>query len=187
MSFRFDDFVARRASRQANLLIATAGFRTDDREDLRQEMILDCFRRSPKFDPARGDWRGFVCGVIRNQASVLVMRHRKHAREVLAADLFMGDDSSLDEPMDLIDRRPRPELEDSLQVSLDVRGVVRGLPQQLRSLAVLLSQMPVKEVCKHTGKSRSRVYQMTRQIREAFVRAGVHSSRRRSRVSPDER
>ena len=36
MSFRFDDFVARRAARQANLLVAIAGFRMEDREDLRQ-------------------------------------------------------------------------------------------------------------------------------------------------------
>ncbi|MBZ5592779.1 MAG: hypothetical protein LAP39_11120 [Acidobacteriia bacterium] len=178
MSFRFDDFMARRAARQANLLIATAGFRTDELEDLQQEMILDCFRRSPKFDPARGDWRGFVCGVIRNQACVLVMRHRKRALEVLAADLFIRDHGSPEEPMDVLDRRRRPELEDSLHVGLDVRGVVEGLPPQLRSLAVLLAQMPVKEVCKRTGKSRSRVYQMTRQIREAFVRAGFHTNRR---------
>jgi RNA polymerase sigma factor (sigma-70 family) len=186
MSFRFDDFVARRAARQANLLVATAGFRMEDREDLRQEMILDCFRRSPRFDPDRGDWRGFVCGVIRNHASVLVMRQRKRAMEVLAADVVMGGDDSPEEPMDVLDRRPRPELESSLHFSIDVRSVVEGLPRQLRSLAVLLAQMPVKEVCERTGKSRSRVYQMTRQIREEFVRAGFHASRQ-SGVSADGR
>jgi hypothetical protein len=50
--------------------------------------------------------------------------------------------------------------------------VIEGLPTKLQSLAVLLGQMPVQDVCRQTGKSRSRVYQMTRQIREAFVRAG---------------
>jgi DNA-directed RNA polymerase specialized sigma24 family protein len=181
MSSRFDDFVARQAARQANLLITTAGFPRNDLEDLRQEMILDCFRRSPKFDPARGDWRGFVCGVIRNHAAVLVMRRRRRAWEVLAADLVKGEVAGPEDPTDVLDRRPRTEPEDSLDVSLDVQRVVEGLPHQLRSLAGLLAQMRVKEVCERTGKSRSCVYQMTCQIREAFVRAGFHTSRRRPR------
>jgi hypothetical protein len=74
---------------------------------------------------------------------------------------------------------------DALHLSLDVRQVVESLPAHLQSLAVLLVQMPVQDVCRHTGKSRSRVYQMTRQIRGAFVRAGVspaHATRSSERV-----
>jgi hypothetical protein len=46
----------------------------------------------------------------------------------------------------------------------------------------MLGQMPVRDICRKTGKSRSRVYQLTRQIRDAFLLAGFSpASMRRSR------
>jgi hypothetical protein len=57
-------------------------------------------------------------------------------------------------------------------MNLDIERVLKGLPSQLQRLALLLSELPVLEVCAKTGKSRSRVYQMTRQLRDAFARAG---------------
>ena len=162
------------------MLVSTAGFRSDDWEDLKQEMVLDLLHRSSKFDPARGDWHGFVRGVARNHAAVLVMRERRRAPEILSEDLMNRVDSSEANSLDILDKRPCSGVVDALHLDLDVRRVVESLPTQLQSLAVLLGQMPVQDVCRHTGKSRSRVYQMTRQIREAFIRAGVlpsHSKR----------
>ena len=51
-----DPYIFQQASCRASLLVAFAGFRPDDWEDLKQEMVLDVFRRSPKFDPARETW-----------------------------------------------------------------------------------------------------------------------------------
>jgi RNA polymerase sigma-70 factor, ECF subfamily len=175
-----DPYIFHQASCRASLLVASAGFRSDDWEDLKQEMVLDVLRRSPKFDPARGDWQGFVRGVVRNHAAVLVMRQRRRAPEILSEDLMNREAASAADSLDILDRRPFSGAVDALHLSLDVRRVVEGLPSQLQSLAALLGQMPVQDVCRHTGKSRSRVYQMTRQIRTAFLRAGfspVHAKR----------
>ena len=76
-----DPYIFQQASCRASLLVTSAGFRSDDWEDLKQEMVLDVLRRSPKFDPARGDWQGFVRGVVRNHAAVLVMRERRRGRK----------------------------------------------------------------------------------------------------------
>src|SRR5688572_21995222 len=96
-----DLYILQQASCRASLLVATAGFRSDDWEDLRQEMVLDCLRRSPKFDPSRGDWQGFVRGVVRNHAAVLVIRrHRTARREVLADDLYCNEARLGDDPTD---------------------------------------------------------------------------------------
>jgi RNA polymerase sigma-70 factor, ECF subfamily len=172
----FDPYIVHQASCRASLLVATAGFRSHDWEDLKHEMVLDLLRRSPKFDPARGNWQGFVRGVVRNHAAVLVMRERRRAPEILSEDLMNREDVSDADSLDILDKRPRTGVVDSLHLSLDVRRVVECLPTQLQSLAVLLGQMPVQDVCRHTGRSRSRVYQMTRQIREAFLRAGFSRS-----------
>lgn len=178
-------YLLRRAACQASLLVATAGFASGDWEDLRQEMVLDCLRRSPKFDPSRGVWQGFVRGVVRNHAAVLVMRERRRAPEILSDDLMNREDASDADSLDVLDKRTSSSVVDGLHLSLDVRQVVESLPAHLQSLAVLLVQMPIQDVCRHTGKSRSRVYQMTREIREAFVRAGVspaHATRPSERV-----
>jgi RNA polymerase sigma-70 factor (ECF subfamily) len=172
-----DPYIVQQASCQASLLVATAGFRADDWEDIRQEMVLDCLRRLPKFDPSRGDWPGFVRGVMRNHASVLVMRERRRARKILGEDLMNREDASDADSVDILDKRLRTGVVDALHLSLDVRRIVKSLPRQLQALTVLLGQMPVRDVCRHTGKSRSRVYQMTRQLRDAFVRAGLRPYR----------
>ena len=70
----FDPYIIQQASCRASRLVAMAGFRSHDWEDLKQEMVLDLLRRAPKFDPARGNWQGFVRGVVRNYAAVLMMR-----------------------------------------------------------------------------------------------------------------
>jgi DNA-directed RNA polymerase specialized sigma24 family protein len=171
-----DPYIIHQASCHASLLVSTAGFRSDDWEDLKQEMVLDLLHRSPKFDPARGDWHGFVRGVVRHHAAVLVMRDRRRAPEILSQDLMNREDASDADSLDILDKRPSSGVVDALHLSLDVRRIVESLPAQLQSLAVLLGQMPVNEVGRHTGKSRSRVYQMTRQIREAFLRAGFSPS-----------
>lgn len=169
-----DPYILQQASCRASLLVATAGFRSDDWEDLRQEMVLDCLRRSPKFDPARGDWQGFVRGVVRNHATVLATRrHRSVRREVLAEDLSHEEAGTPGEPDDPLGASQKQEIEAGLQMSIDVQRVVNGLPPQLQKLALLLSELPMLEAGARTGKSRSRVYQMTRQLRDAFVRAGL--------------
>ena len=169
-----DPYILQQASCRASLLVATAGFRSDDWEDLRQEMVLDCLRRSPKFDPSRGDWQGFVRGVVRNHATVLVTRrHRNVRREVLAEDLTHEEAGTTGDPDDPLGASHKLDIEAGLQMSIDVQRVLNGLPPQLRNLALLLSELPMLEAGAKTGKSRSRVYQMTRQLRDAFVRAGI--------------
>jgi RNA polymerase sigma-70 factor (ECF subfamily) len=168
-----DPYILQQASCRASLLVATAGFRSDDWEDLRQEMVLDCLRRSPKFDPSRGNWQGFVRGVVRNHATVLVTRrHRSVQREVLAEDLSHDEAETGNDPAGPLGTGHEHEIEAGLQMSIDVQRVLTRLSPQLQNLAVLLSELPMLEAGARTGKSRSRVYQMTRQLRDAFVRAG---------------
>jgi RNA polymerase sigma-70 factor (ECF subfamily) len=176
MNTTIDSYVLQQASCRASVLVDTAGFRPDDWEDLRQDIVLDLLRRAPKFDPARGDWQGFVRGVARHQSTVLIARRRR-TREVLGEDLVNREDTDIGDPMDTLDNRCCSDAALELHLRLDVHRVVASLPARLRSVALLLGQMPVKEVCERTGKSRSSVYQMIRQIREAFVSAGLTPSR----------
>jgi DNA-directed RNA polymerase specialized sigma24 family protein len=153
-------------------LIATGSFKPDEHEDLKQDILCDLYRRSRGFDAARGSWPGFVWGVARHRTWMLIGHRRRRASEVLAGDLKRGDDADGD-PMEAFEDRRRTHTVAALHLRIDVRRVLAGLDPRLRSLAVLLAQMPVKEVCRCTGRSRSTVHRMTVQIRSAFITAGV--------------
>jgi RNA polymerase sigma-70 factor, ECF subfamily len=176
MNGHIDAFAVQEASRWASRLVATAGFRRDDRDDLRQEIILDLLRRTPRFDSARGDWHGFVRGVYRHRQIGLITQHRRRRWEVLAGDLGPAEDGN-DDRLDALDCRRRTDPARVPQLRLDVRRVVAGLPPRLQSLALVLGELPIAEVCMRTGKSRATVHRMTVQIREAFVNAGLAPGR----------
>jgi RNA polymerase sigma-70 factor (ECF subfamily) len=173
-------FVAmRQASIRASLLVRTAGFPPDELQDLQQELLLDCVRRAPKFDPARGGWGGFVRGVMCNHSAVLVMRRCRRTLELCSEDLPTSEEADEAESLDALDSRTALTIEAATLLTIDVRRVVKTLPEQLQSLAAMLSEMPIHRVCQRTRKSRSRIYQMIRQLRGAFVGAGYQPSRDR--------
>jgi RNA polymerase sigma-70 factor, ECF subfamily len=169
-----DSYILQHAACRARLLVATAGFPAADWEELRQELALDCLRRLPKYDNARGDLGGFVRGVMRNHATVLIVRRSRNIRyEVLAGDLW---DLAWDDQDEFLRDREGNDPAEDLLVAMDVRRVLQGLPGPLQMLAGLLTEMGVSEICVVTGKSRSRIYQLIRQLRVAFVQAGLKPS-----------
>ena len=173
MTGHADSYAMAQASLRARLLCTTSEFRWDEMDDARQDLLLDYLRRSPKFDSARGDQDGFIRGVMRNHATVLATRrHRTARREVLADDLPRNEGRNETDPLEILAGLHGHEIEPAVQMRIDVGRVLSGLPYQLQRLARLLSELSVLDVCAKTGKSRSRVYKMIRQLRDAFTQAG---------------
>jgi hypothetical protein len=176
-----DPYVLQQASCRASLLVRTAGFPVHEFDDLFQELLLDLLLRSCKFNPARGEWPAFVRGVTRHQASVLFKRRNRRAQwEILASDLLAGDGSE-DDGENLLEDLLPGDGTDALLFSIDVRRVLGELPPQLQLLAGLLIEVPVGEIPLTIGKSRSRVHQLIRKLREAFASAGLEPRVIRSR------
>lgn len=157
-----DPFVLRQAEIRASRIVGATGYTPDDWEDLRQELLLDYVRRQPRFDPARGDQRGFIFGVLRNHAAKLVTAGNR-ARVV----------------SELTDDPPDPcicattRLEAELHLRIDVQTVLSRLPEHLRILAVQLTEMSPGEVCRESGRSRSCIYRWIAELRRAFLSAGL--------------
>ena len=151
-----DPFLIQQAEIRASRLVACSGFTRDDWEDLRQDLLLDYLERVPLFDSRRGEPRGFMFGVVRHRAAQLAAEQRRRVQALAnnggAARLRVAVNHDL---------------------RLDVAAVVARLPEHLRMIAEMLSERTPREVANLTGKSRSRVYQMIAEIREAFKEAGV--------------
>ena len=170
----FTSYLLQQTGLRASLLQASLGCTADDRDDLRQDLALDCLRRLPKFDASRGDWRGFVCGVVRNHGCVLALRQIRR-REYQPAennrDLDNSDESSFTNGTE-------PQVRDFreiLELSLDTQHVIARLPEDLQLVARGLCQQPISAICQSTGLSRHKVKLQIGKLRAAFEAAGFSS------------
>ena len=154
-----DPFIIQQAEICASRMVGNYGFSPDDWEDLRQELVLEYLERLPLFDPSRGDLRGFGYGVVRNRAVKLAVRR---CRAVANQE---ADGRRVDRALSRMDAE--------LEARIAVQAVVSRLPNHLQDLARQLSEMRIGEICRKTGKSRRRIHQLVRQIRDAFVEYGV--------------
>ena len=55
MNASVDPYILQQASCRASLLVASAGFRSDDWDDLRQDIILDCGHTRELYIMSEGD------------------------------------------------------------------------------------------------------------------------------------
>jgi RNA polymerase sigma-70 factor (ECF subfamily) len=160
-------------------MVGRTGFSRDDWDDLRQELVLDCIQRAPRFNPLRGDWRAFVRGVIRNQSAALVQREslRIHCESLSGGD---GGDFDEDDDPPTTTEPASDDPSDALALSADVQRVVETLPPNLRTLARDLMGMTVAEAAAKRGTSTQWIYQLVKRLRKAFVDAGVTPGRLRT-------
>ena len=165
-----DPFVIQQAEIRASRLIGSHGFTRDDWDDLRQDLLLDYLERLPQFDAGRGDLRGFMFGVVRHRAAQLAARQQRRAQFAPHGCTESGGSR----------RRPAAVNVD-YDLRLDINAAILRLPERLRVLAQLLSERTPGEVSRLTGRSRSRIYQLIREIRAAFEEAGVSPGVRHQR------
>ena len=164
-------YLLQQTALRASLLQTSFGFAADDWDDLRQDLALDCLRRLPRFDRSRGNWKGFVHGVVRNHACVLASRQLQ--RRQFQPVEFDGDSELPDGSLTgKADQAPAEDFRPFLELGLDTERVLSGLPEDLRTIARYLAEMPVSAVRRKTGLSLAQVNRRIRQIRAAFMAAG---------------
>lgn len=160
-------YLLQQTALRASLLQSSFGFASDEWDDLRQDLALDCLRRLPRFDGSRGNWRGFVHGVVRNHAFVLASR-QAHRRQFQPLDSDNGS-----EPLDGKVHEPCAEdFRPALELGLDTERVLASLPEDLQRIARYLAEMPISDVRRKTGLAPSQIDQRIRRIRAAFMAAG---------------
>lgn len=169
-------YMLQQASCLAHVLVNRTGRPKCDWEDLRQEFVLDCLQRAPGFDPARGEFRAFVRGVIRNRSAVAAHRESKR---VQCEELFQSSDGfDPDQPESL--NSPRAAREPvsadptaSLVLSADMQRVIARLPENLRKLALDLTYLTPVEAAAKSNRTPQRIYQLMGDLRRAFRHARI--------------
>jgi len=131
-----------------------------DREDVEQTLLLELLRRLPGFDRSLSDLTTFARAAIEHAVADLV-RFQK------AAKRGKGKTTSLEQfpPSGPALAREDEELA-SADAVLDVQGLLRALPQELKRVAELLEVESVTETARRLGVGRGTVYRRIREIRE---------------------
>jgi hypothetical protein len=141
-----------------------------DREDIRQDLLVEMLPRLAKYDSNIAKASTFVSLLARHASSTL--------RRRLASRRKLEPGGSL--PLDEFNHALSDHCDggfSALDLSLSVRGVLRNLPGQLRALASSLKAMTTAEVKEVSRLRHATFYRRLRDIRLAFLMADITPTR----------
>ena len=168
----------------AQLLRAGYDYRPDERDDLQQDLWLDAYVRSRKFDKARSGRHTFLSRVVNNRVANLIAERRAGCRDYRACMRSLdepdgqdglgrfGETLSADEYESRMGRRSMPWVQRA-ELRADVQRVIALLPPDLAVVAGLLMSVGAVEVARRLNLSRATVYRRIGGIREVFHAAGL--------------
>jgi RNA polymerase sigma-70 factor, ECF subfamily len=185
---------------KAAALAGRYGFSRSDRDDIRQDLLLDCIARSPNFDPARSSPVTFFHRVILHGIATLLEAQRAGCRDYRRCrhslntpvqfndeSIELGETISVDDYDYRLGRSVLPPLERT-ELQIDVALSISRLPAELTAVAVLLKTVSVVEAARRLGVSRSTLCRRVASIREIFIAAGLdgyHSRHRFKQLAAD--
>jgi RNA polymerase sigma factor (sigma-70 family) len=152
------------AAAHAAKIIALHALSYDHLQDLKQEALLELWRKAPLFDERRAGWRTFAERVVTNRLTSLI----RHAHSRRAG---FGKQDPI-EGLEL----PDPARYDNIDLQTDVRRVLDGVSSLDRSVALSLIDHSAIETSRRLRVSRSTVYRSIERLRAAFTTAGLCAS-----------
>lgn len=181
-----DTFASQFIRQKARHLVRQRGFHSSEQRDIEQELTLDLLRKYPCFDPQRARETTFIARVVENRIVSLVRARRAEKRDfkrdgtplsetVLDPDGIPTDRASLldeDEVRRHTGQTHRSDI-DQAELALDVAAVLDELPDDLRRLAGLLTEMTEHAASGTLDRSRRQVAADVARLREAFEAADL--------------
>lgn len=158
-----------------------------DKEDFKQDLLLDLLRRLRLFDARRASRRTFISRVAAHRAVTLIEHRYAQVRDPRMVAL------SLDEPLDWADGDPgtyadvvdtdgvvgsRPdagsECQRKILLRIELEAALKDLPPELQELCVLLGEgRPVQEIARRQGLHRDTVDRHRAKVRKILRGRGL--------------
>jgi len=177
---------------KAHRLCGHGVFAGQDAQDLKQELFLECWRKSTQFDPAKSGSRTFLQKVINNRICNLVEAQSAERRDYRSCQCSLNDAVALDKSgpfefgdsvsdADYATRMGRGSLSahERTELQIDVDKVIATLPRELAAIATLLKSSSLVETARQLHISRATLYRRIADIRTVFTTAGLNVNRRR--------
>jgi RNA polymerase sigma factor (sigma-70 family) len=154
-----DSVALRVAAARAAWIVVSYRLPSELCRDLKQEALLELWRRRDAFDPLRGSWRTFAEHVVRNRLTSLlqVIQSTRPTQFVYA-------------PLESLSAKAAPDI--NVDLRLDIERVLASVSQFDRTVARSLAHYSAIETGRSLGTSRAAVYRAIKRIRAAFSIAG---------------
>ena len=170
------------AAYHAGRIVRNLHLSPDDREDVRQDILIEMIVRLGKFDVEKAALATFIDLLTRHGASAVARRCRPQQR-LLRAALSLDDEAdpmarrlarilSAEQGLGFAAGEPADPVA-SAELKRDVRRIVAALTPELRSLGALLLAHPTEQACRTSGLSRATFYRRVRGIRLRFLIASL--------------
>lgn len=185
--YELSDYALELVHYKARQLVGKAGYRAQDVDDIKQDLIMDLLERLPQFDPAKATYNTFVARLVERKISNLLRDRqaemRDHRREVcsLNEEIDTGEDEPVQrlttisqDDQDIRTGKYARPAEERAHLQLDMDSVLDDLTPQLRQIAEMLQAKSVSQVARELGIPRGtfRVKHL-RQLREVFAAKGM--------------
>lgn len=182
---------------EANRLAGSCGFSYGDRDDIRQELLLDCLVRLRRFNASRSSRRTFLYRVVRHRVGTLRESQSAACRDyrlctdsldgpahlVTSKSIILGDTTSTDTCEARIGQYSLSSWERE-ELRIDVNKVISTLPYELAVIANLLRCIGAVDAAHQLGMPRATLYRRIATIRKAFKAAGLDRCLKRRRTTP---
>jgi RNA polymerase sigma-70 factor, ECF subfamily len=152
---------SRVAAVRAARIVALYRLPNEDRQDLKQEALLELWRKAPAFDEGRASWRTFAERVVANRLASR-LRHMHSSRAGYGKE----------DPLEGLEL-PDSARYDDIDLQTDVIRVLDGLSRLDRSVGQSLMDHTAIETSRRLRVSRSTVYRSMERLRAAFTEAGL--------------
>jgi DNA-directed RNA polymerase specialized sigma24 family protein len=147
----------RRAGTLARRIIDPA----QDREDHRQDILVDLISRAQRFDQARGSWGAFVTVVTRNAARGMLARHTGMITVAAAEVEALGDIA-------------QGHAEAASAVRIDTTALLHRLPPSLLPVVMgVAEEGGVTDAQRASGIPAASFYRALRQLRLRLIAGGL--------------
>lgn len=163
-----------------------------DTQDLMQEISLECWRKSSRYDTTRSTRRTFFRRISNNRIANLIEEQTAKCRDFRLCQRSLNDptasagngaqefgESISDRDYETRMGRSSLSTYERTELQIDVSRVISGLPAELSAVAVQLQSVRVVEAARRLNVSRSTLCRRIERIRDAFVAAGFGKPARR--------
>lgn len=132
-----------------------------DRDDHRQDILVDLVSRTARFDPARGSWGAFVTVVTRNAARTMLARHTGMIAFAPAEVEVLGDIA-------------QAHAEAASAVRIDTTALLHRLPPSLLPVVMgVAEEGGITDAQRTSGMPAASFYRTLRQLRLRLIAAGL--------------
>lgn len=169
----------------ASALCRSLGLPPEDREDFRQDLLVDLLTRLPAYDPARGEFGAFARVCIRNAAALIAGKARRHraARHPRSLDDVVPDTEGLTLGDTIAEADgygawcgQSTDAIGALERRLDLERAAGAIAPEDYPLCAALSAHTPHEFGEQKTMPRMRIYRRIREMRLRLLAAGIPSA-----------